>query len=217
MKIILIYSGGLDSTTLLYHLKSEKHSIKTISFDYGQRHSKEISCGIEICRSLSINNKVIDISAIKDIFGNNSQTSNIDVPHGHYADENMKKTVVPNRNMIMTSIAAAYAISEKYDAVCIGAHGGDHTIYPDCRKEFLTKLDESLKICDWHKISLIMPFVNKSKTDIVTIGSKIGVPFEKTWSCYKGLDYHCGECGTCIERKEAFKIANIKDNTKYLI
>ena len=125
----------------------------------------------------------------------------------------MKATVVPNRNMIMLAVAGGWAISLRFDRVAFGAHGGDHAIYPDCRAEFADAMDAVLALADWHKIQLVRPFVGITKTDIVTLGAKLGVPFENTWSCYKGTELHCGRCGTCVERREAFHLAGIQDPT----
>ena len=142
-------------------------------------------------------------------------SSEIEVPEGHYAEDNMKATVVPNRNMILLSVAAGWAISSKYDRIAYAAHSGDHAIYPDCRNEFAEALDGAIRLADWHEVSLYRPFVDMTKADIVSLGAKLGVPFEKTWSCYKGQDLHCGRCGTCVERREAFYLAGVDDPTTY--
>ena len=127
----------------------------------------------------------------------------------------MKATVVPNRNMILLSLAAGYAISIQYDTVAYAAHSGDHTIYPDCRPAFADAMEQVLKLADWESISLFRPFVNWSKADLVKRGNEIGVPFEHTWSCYAGGEKHCGKCGTCVERKEAFELVGLSDPTCY--
>jgi len=127
----------------------------------------------------------------------------------------MKATVVPNRNMILLSVAAGWAISSEFDRVAYAAHSGDHAVYPDCRNEFADALDATIRLADWREVSLYRPFVDYAKADLVKLGAELGVPFEKTWSCYKGLDLHCGRCGTCIERREAFHLAGIHDPTYY--
>jgi 7-cyano-7-deazaguanine synthase len=127
----------------------------------------------------------------------------------------MKATVVPNRNMILLSLAAGHAISIQYDTVAYAAHAGDHTIYPDCRPAFADAMEQALKLADWESISLFRPFVNWSKADLVKRGNEIGVPFEHTWSCYAGGEKHCGKCGTCVERKEAFELVGLSDPTCY--
>ncbi|MCB1120019.1 MAG: 7-cyano-7-deazaguanine synthase, partial [Verrucomicrobiae bacterium] len=137
------------------------------------------------------------------------------VPHGHYEEENMKSTVVPNRNMILLSVATGWAVSLKADCVSYAAHAGDHAIYPDCREEFADALDKTMRLADWQEIYLNRPFVSWTKADIVRRGAELNVPFEKTWSCYEGGDQHCGRCGTCIERREAFHLAGVADPTEY--
>jgi 7-cyano-7-deazaguanine synthase len=127
----------------------------------------------------------------------------------------MKATVVPNRNMILLSVAAGWAISSEFDRLAYAAHSGDHAIYPDCRTEFADALDSAIRLADWREVSLYRPFVDHTKADVVTLGAELNVPFENTWSCYKGLDLHCGRCGTCVERREAFHIAEVSDPTAY--
>lgn len=216
MKVVHLFSGGLDSTTALYWLLKQGYEVSALSIHYGQRHQKELQYAAHLCELLKLESKSVDLSAIQPLIASSSQTSDdLEVPEGHYADENMKLTVVPNRNMMMLSVAAAWAISKKADAVCYAAHSGDHTIYPDCRPEFAEAISAVFKICDWHSIELLTPFIDKTKTEIVKIGCELKVPFVKTWSCYKGLDKHCGKCGTCIERKEAFSNLNREDPTPY--
>ena len=187
MKTVLIYSGGLDSTVLLYDLLAAGHSVRALSINYGQRHQKELQAASCICQQLGIEHRVADISGIAPLLKGSSLTDDtIDVPEGHYEAESMKATVVPNRNMIMLSIAAGWAISEKADTVSYAAHSGDHAIYPDCREKFTDALDTAIQLADWHEVSLYRPFIGKSKADIVKLGSTLKVPFEKTWSCYKG-------------------------------
>ncbi len=216
MQTILIYSGGIDSTTLLYHLLFEGHVVKTLSVDYGQRHLGEINCAKDIAESLGVEHQVADMKGISHLLGKSSLTSpDLAVPDGHYKEELMKQTVVPNRNMIMLSVAVGWAVSHKFDTVSYAAHHGDHAIYPDCREEFAQALDKSIQLADWHHVSLHRPFVGMTKADIVTLGIKLNVPYEKTWSCYKGRKYHCGSCGTCIERREAFYLSKVRDPTIY--
>lgn len=215
MKSVIILSGGMDSTTLLYWLKAEKRDIYALSFDYGQRHAKELGFGGDICARLGVSHQIVDLSALKRILRGSSQTDDIPVPEGHYAEESMKLTVVPNRNMVMLAVAAGYGMSLKAGTVSYAAHAGDHAIYPDCRPEFADALDRAIELADWHRIRLERPFIGKTKADIARIGHELGVPFEKTWSCYKGLEKHCGKCGTCTERKEAFQLAGVPDPTEY--
>lgn len=216
MKTVLIYSGGLDSTVLLFHLLGTGDEVHALSVDYGQRHRKELSAAASICAQAGVEHRIADLSSIRDLLGGSSLTaSDIPVPEGHYEEESMKATVVPNRNMIMLSVATGWAISLKADSVTYGAHSGDHAIYPDCRKEFADAMDAAIHLADWHQISLNRPFVGKTKAEIVALGYDLKVPFEQTWSCYKGEDIHCGRCGTCVERKEAFQLAGVDDPTQY--
>ena len=217
MKIVCIMSGGMDSSTLVYHYWRNGHNVTALGFDYGQRHKKELISAAEICKGIDVSFTVADLSRIAPLIAGQSSQLNpdVDVPHGHYAAENMKQTVVPNRNMIMLSVAIGHAISEQADAVAYGAHAGDHTIYPDCREEFACALDLAAMLCDWRKVRLLRPFSRIGKHDICAMGDKHGVPFEKTWSCYEGQEVHCGKCGTCVERREAFELSNVQDPTIY--
>jgi len=216
VKSIVVHSGGMDSSVLLYQLVQAGDEVKTISIDYGQRHKKEIIQAKEMAKSLGIDHQVADLTSITHLLSGSALTSpDIEVPEGHYAEDNMKATVVPNRNMILLSVATGWAVSQKFDRVAYAAHSGDHAIYPDCRTEFADILGQAIEMADWQKVSLHRPFVDITKADIAAIGAKIGVPFEKTWSCYKGLDLHCGKCGTCVERREAFYLAGVEDPTEY--
>lgn len=218
MRVILCYSGGMDSTVLLYYLRKECSEIKALSVNYGQKHLKELEAASAITKSLGVEHQSVDLSSVKPLLSGSALTdSKVKVPHGHYEAESMKSTVVPNRNMIFLSIAAAWSISSKFDGIALSVHGGDHAIYPDCRKEFIDSMKEALRVSDWNAqhLNLMAPFLEIKKTDICRIGAELGVPFEKTWSCYEGGVIHCGECGTCIERKEAFREAQIIDPTKY--
>lgn len=212
MKSVLLLSGGLDSTTLLYDLLSEGDEVLALSIFYGQKHKKEISAAKEIAKLAKIKHIIKDISGV---FGESALTSDtLAVPEGHYTDLSMKQTVVPNRNMIFLSIALSLAISEKFDRVAYAAHAGDHTIYPDCRPEFVEALGNVFPLADWFKVNLFAPYVNLSKKEICKRGLDLHAPLELTWSCYKGEETHCGKCGTCVERKEAF--LGTLDPTRYL-
>ena len=216
MKSLVVHSGGMDSTVLLYQLLQAGDEVKALSINYGQRHSRELEAARALCAELGVEHRVADLSGLSDLLAGSALTSSeIDVPEGHYAEDNMKATVVPNRNMILLSVAAGWAISSKYDRIAYAAHSGDHAIYPDCRNEFAEALDGAIRLADWHEVSLYRPFVDMTKADIVAVGAKLGVPFEKTWSCYKGQDLHCGRCGTCVERREAFYLAGVDDPTTY--
>ena len=215
-KTVLIYSGGMDSTVLLYHLLDERHDMAALSIDYGQRHRRELEAAKRITSRLGIEHHVADLSALRPLMAGSSQTSDgIAVPHGHYEAESMKLTVVPNRNMLMLSVAGAWAISRKSEFVAYAAHAGDHAIYPDCREEFVRPLAEALANADWHRVDILRPFVRMTKADICARGAALGVPFGLTYSCYEGRETHCGLCGTCMERREAFKLAGVTDPTTY--
>ena len=209
--VVVIYSGGMDSFTLLHRALARGLRVHALSFDYGQRHVRELACARQVCQALAIPHKVLDIRAMSEVMSGSSLTSDIDVPEGHYEEESMKATVVPNRNMIMLSVAVGWALALKFDAVAYGAHSGDHAIYPDCREEFAEALDQAVRLCDWHAMKLMRPFVKMDKGEIAKRGAELGVPFELTWTCYKGGEVHCGKCGACQERREAFATYGIND------
>jgi len=216
MKSLLIYSGGLDSTVLLRQLLAAGDEVLTLTVDYGQRHRRELVHAERIAKLYGVEWRLADLRSITPLLAGSSQTSaDIAVPHGHYAEESMKQTVVPNRNMIMIAVAGGWAISEKCDRVAYAAHTGDHVIYPDCRPEFAAALGQALQLADWHPVELYCPFIGLTKGQIVAQGAELGVDFSLTWSCYEGGEIHCGECGTCFERREAFAAAGVPDPTEY--
>lgn len=211
MKTICIISGGLDSTTLLYKLIEEGKEVKAISFNYGQRHKKELEYATKTCAKLGVEHKVVDIQFLKELVSNSSLTGNEPVPHGHYEDESMKKTVVPNRNMIMASIAIGWAVNLDYDQVAIGVHAGDHQIYPDCRPLFIQALQNIASLANYKSINIYTPFLNIDKGDIVIQGKELNVDYLLAWTCYEGGEIPCDQCGACQERRFAFLKAGIKD------
>lgn len=215
-KIVLTLSGGMDSATLLWKVLKETRDVHALAFNYGQKHGKEIEYAKALAERRNIPFHIVNLSTLKPFLAGSSQTSDeIEVPEGHYAEESMKKTVVPNRNMIMLSVATAFAISIKANAVAYAAQAGDNAIYPDCRPEFAEALAEAIWLADWHQVQLETPFIGLTKAEICKVGYDLGVPFAETWSCYKGQDRHCGKCGTCVERKEAFELAGVPDPTQY--
>lgn len=217
MKTIVICSGGLDSVSLAYRIAAEQQLIGLLSFDYGQRHRKELDFAAACARRLGVPHQIIDIRPIGNHLTGSALTDDIDVPDGHYAEETMKSTVVPNRNAIMLAIAFGLAAAQKADAVAVAVHGGDHFIYPDCRPGFIDAFQvmQDAALDGYASVRLQAPYVNVSKADIVTDGEKHGTPFAETWSCYKGGARHCGRCGTCVERREAFHLAGVTDPTEY--
>lgn len=216
MKILFILSGGLDSTTALYELRQQHEVVEALTFDYGQRHRREIDCARNICKALNLRHRIININNLNELLQGSSITSkNIATPHGHYQAETMKQTIVPNRNAIMINIAAGYAISQKIHGLGLGVHAGDHYIYPDCKPKFITSQQQTLSFANECDFKLLTPFINTSKTTIVAKGHELGVPFERTWTCYEGGKKACGKCGSCIERLEAFAQNNLKDPLQY--
>lgn len=189
--------------------------MRCLGVDYGQRHRRELEAARAICERVGVEYRLADLRSIAPLLAGSALTDAVAVPHGHYAEESMKATVVPNRNMILLSLAIGWAVSLKYDAVAYAAHAGDHTIYPDCRPEFVEAMDRAAGLCDWHRVRIERPFVHMTKADIVRRGAELGVPFELTWSCYEGGEVHCGKCGTCVERREAFERAGVADPTAY--
>lgn len=215
-RTVVVFSGGLDSTTLLYHLKDAQHELTALTVDYGQRHRRELDCAQEICRRVGITLTSLDLTGLSPIFGNNSLSdTSVAVPEGNYEPDSMQQTTVPNRNMILLSIAAGWAISNDCQAVAFGAHSGEYTPYPDCRREFAEAMDNAAQLCDWQPLRILAPFVDWSKSDIVRRGAELNVPFGSTWSCYVGGQSHCGRCGTCLDRRQAFAQSGINDPTSY--
>jgi 7-cyano-7-deazaguanine synthase len=218
---IAIVSGGLDSVVLAHLLQSEGHDLHLISFDYGQRHARELEYSRLCATRLNAPHEVIDIRAVGRVLGGSALTDeSIPVPHGHYAAPSMAITIVPNRNAIFLTIAYGVAVARNAQLVATAVHSGDHFIYPDCRGAFVKSFDAMQRLavegCGDAGLHLHTPFVDKSKAQIVTVGAALNVPFNETWSCYEGNEIHCGECGTCVERKEAFALAGVADPTEYL-
>lgn len=211
---VIIVSGGMDSITLLYDKKDE--IALGISFDYGSNHNaKEIPFAEMHCKRLGIKHITINLDFMHQYFKSSLLQGAEAIPEGHYADENMKSTVVPFRNGIMLSIAIGIAESNHLKKVLIANHGGDHTIYPDCRPQFIEAIDAAANAGTFVNVRVEAPYTNITKGDIARIGKRLGLDYTETWSCYKGGEKHCGKCGTCIERKEALQEAGIHDAMEY--
>lgn len=217
MKTLVVCSGGLDSVVLAHKMAAEAELVGLISFDYGQRHRKELDFAGQAAARLAVPHHLIDLSRLGGFLSGSALTDAVEVPDGHYAEDSMKITVVPNRNAIMLTIAFGLAAAQKADAVAIAVHGGDHFIYPDCRPDFIDSFAAMQRhaLDGYAQVALAAPFVERSKADIVQEGAAHRVPFAETWSCYKGGARHCGRCGTCVERREAFHLAGIDDPTDY--
>jgi 7-cyano-7-deazaguanine synthase len=216
MKAIVLLSGGMDSVAALYDARSHHDVVAAISFDYGAKHNhKEIPFASYHCRKFDVEHRVIPLDFVDELFKSDLLKSGGAIPDGHYEEETMKSTVVPFRNGIMLSIAAGFAESKDASGLVIAAHSGDHAIYPDCREEFMKSMAAAIQLGTYAGITLLRPFISMTKADIASRGKALGVDFSQTWSCYKGGALHCGTCGTCVERREAFMVAGIPDPTTY--
>lgn len=211
---VIILSGGMDSVTLL-HVKKDRIAV-AVSFDYGSNHNaREIECAREQCRRLGIEHVVIPLEFMGKYFKSSLLSGAADIPEGSYDDENMKSTVVPFRNGIMLSVACGLAESRGLKHVMMANHGGDHAIYPDCRPGFVEAMSLAMKEGTYDGVTIDAAFTNITKADIAILGRKVGVDYGMTYSCYKGGEKHCGKCGTCVERREAFRLAGLDDPTIY--
>lgn len=211
---VIIYSGGLDSTTLLY--EAQERIALALTFDYGSNHAeRETACAKHHCQQLGIEHLIIPLTFVKDYFTSSLIDGADAIPEGNYDDTNMRSTVVPFRNGIMLSVACGIAESRGLKHVLIANHGGDHAIYPDCRKAFIDAMDAAMRAGTYINVDIEAPYTLLSKADIVCRGAALGIDYATTYSCYKGGRRHCGTCGTCRERQEAFALAHIEDPTEY--
>lgn len=216
MKVVVLCSGGMDSVAALYWARAEHELVAAVSFDYGSKHNhREIPFAAEHARVVGTRHEVIELPFVNRLFASDLLQSGGAVPEGHYEAENMKQTVVPFRNAIMLSIACGFAESAGAEGLVIAAHGGDHAIYPDCREGFMRAMSEAMRLGTYANVKLLRPFIARDKGQIAAEGARLGVNFARTWSCYKGGAVHCGKCGTCVERKEAFARAGLADPTVY--
>ena len=218
-KKVIIISGGMDSTTLLYDIVAQfgSENILAVSFDYGQRHKCELKCARKTCAKLGVPYKVLPLWVLNEVAPSALTREDIEVPEGYYADENMKQTVVPNRNMVLLSLAASFAMGVEADKLYYGAHSGDHDIYPDCRKEFVDSMKESIRLADWNEVELLAPYWDINKIDILKKGKKLKVDYSLTHTCYNPniRGESCGKCGSCTERLEAFAANGVTDPLTY--
>lgn len=211
---ILILSGGMDSTTMLYEYADRIEL--AVSFNYGSNHNaREIACAAENCRRLRIQHLVIPLDFIARYFNSSLLSGAEAIPEGAYSSENMRSTVVPFRNGIMLAVAAGLAESYGLKHIMVANHLGDHTIYPDCTRAFVDAMSEAVKMGTFPGITILAPYTDITKSDIARRGKKLGLDYSLTYSCYKGGEKHCGKCGTCIERREALRDAGIDDPTVY--
>ena len=210
----IILSGGMDSVTLLHFLmKHRKCRMEAISFDYGQKHVKEISYAKKQCEALGVQHHLVALPFVGSLFSSALLQGGEEIPDGHYEEGNMKQTVVPNRNMIMIAIATGYGQSTGASFLALGVHAGDHAIYPDCREEFIDALRKAIELSDWNPFTVFAPFQRMTKVEILEIGFQLDPPVDygKTWTCYKGKEEPCGTCGACRERGEAFEQIGAED------
>jgi len=213
---VVLVSGGMDSVVALHAARAEHMVAGGVSFDYGAKHNhQEIPCAAWQCARLGVPHRVIKLDFIGELFHSDLLKSGGAIPDGHYEEQTMKQTVVPFRNGIMLAVAGGYAESVGANALVIAAHAGDHAIYPDCRENFMRAMGDALRLGTYAEIELLRPFIQLTKAQIAARGDVLGVDFAHTWSCYKGGEMHCGTCGTCVERREAFIEAGVKDPTLY--
>jgi 7-cyano-7-deazaguanine synthase len=214
---IVLLSGGMDSVTALYHAHAAGPVSVAVSFDYGSKHNaREIASARWHCEALGVRHEVIALDFFTRIFQSSLLQGGDAIPDGHYAEENMKQTVVPFRNGIMLAIAAGIAENAGAGRLVIAAHAGDHAIYPDCRESFMQGMARAVQEGTYARVSIDRPFIHMDKAAIAARGHALGIDFRRTWSCYKGGEIHCGTCGTCVERREAFMLAGLVDPTEYL-
>lgn len=217
MKTVVLLSGGMDSVTAFHQALGEHEVVAALSFDYGSKHNaREIPFARRHAEKAGVRHETIDLGFMDRHFQSDLLTGGGEIPDGHYAEENMKRTVVPFRNGIMLAVACGFAESTGADALVIAAHSGDHAVYPDCREPFMAGMAQAMREGTYARIELLRPFIAMDKAAIARRGAELGVDFAETWSCYKGGEIHCGTCGTCVERREAFQLAGLPDPTRYL-
>lgn len=214
-KAVVIYSGGMDSFTLLHLVISQGYQVFPVSFHYGQRHARELEAAAGVCRSLGLQHQQIDLRAIAPLIDSSALTGGQDVPDGAYAPDNLAATFVPNRNMILLSLAVGYAVNIGAEVCFYGAHGGDHVLYPDCTPEFVGKMDQLARLANLDPVRIEAPFLHQDKADILRQGLAMGLDYAQTWTCYRGGQLACGRCSACRERLQAFAGCGLSDPLVY--
>lgn len=215
---VVVASGGLDSTAAMALYDIRGHHITAVTINYGQRHVREIEAAAKVAAHYDVEHVVVNLPALAEVLSGSALTDpNVELPLGHYAAPSMAATVVPNRNAILANVAVGVAVARKADLVALGVHAGDHPIYPDCRPEFITALNDCVAVATagYHTLRVEAPFVHWSKTEVASLAGRLGAPLDLTWSCYAGGELHCGRCGTCVERREALAAAGLADPTGY--
>ncbi|MGJ8513523.1 7-cyano-7-deazaguanine synthase QueC [Carnimonas bestiolae] len=216
-RAVVIYSGGMDSYTVLHRALRETDEVYALSFDYGQRHRCELDVAERVCKQLGVPHKIVDISAIHSIIDSSALTdASQPMPQGDYDESNMTATVVPNRNMILLSLAIGYAVNIGAARCYYGAHGGDHAIYPDCRPEFVERMNSVAAIANYQSVELLAPYLHASKAEILGDGLTMGLDYTNSWTCYSGGEKACGLCGSCRERLAAFAAHQMQDPLPYV-
>ena len=218
--VVAVVSGGLDSVTMAHELASSRSRLTLVTVDYGQRHRRELDCARAAADRLGACFHLVDLRSVGMLLTGSSLTDpSVEVPDGHYTDDSMRSTVVPNRNALLLDVATAVAVAARADAVAIATHAGDHPVYPDCRPAFIAAYERLARVANEGFVDpgfrVLAPFLHHDKVDIVRAGDALGVPVAETWSCYRGEGVHCGRCGTCVERREAFQLAGVADPTTY--
>lgn len=217
MKTVCLLSGGMDSVVAFHEVLRDHDIVAALSFDYGSKHNaREIPFARLHAERAGVPHEVVDLAFVGRHFQSDLLQSGGEIPDGHYAEENMKRTVVPFRNGIMLAVACGFAESVGAEGLAIAAHSGDHAIYPDCREAFMAAMADSMREGTYARVELLRPFIDIDKTEIARRGAALGIDFAETWSCYKGGEVHCGTCGTCVERREAMQLAGLDDPTEYL-
>ncbi|MFE2944895.1 7-cyano-7-deazaguanine synthase QueC [Streptomyces sp. NPDC059255] len=216
---VVVLSGGMDSTTLMAHYAALRHTLIAVTVDYGQRHRREIDAARSVAAHYGARHHVVDLSGFGALLQGSALTDDqVEVPDGHYAERSMRVTVVPNRNAVLANVAVSVGVAHRAAIVALGMHAGDHFVYPDCRPPFISALRDLVTVANegFPTPRVEAPFLTWSKADIATHGARLDAPLARSWSCYKGGDRHCGTCGTCYERREAFRSAGLADPTDYL-